>query len=62
LQLDVSFPSRFYHPLLLLLSTRLRDVGSQLGDTIFENDTYPTKNRIVAKARWDWLLRRFGGD
>jgi hypothetical protein len=36
---------------LLLLCSRLRDVGSQLGDIIFDKDTYPTQNRIVAKAR-----------
>ena len=47
---------------LLLLCSRLRDVGSQLGDIIFDKDTYPTQNRIVAKARLGWLLQRLSRD
>lgn len=62
LQLDVFFTSRFYHAPLLLLSSRLSDVGSQLGDTIFEKDTYPNPNRIIVKPIWNWLFRPLRGD
>jgi CRP/FNR family transcriptional regulator, cyclic AMP receptor protein len=61
LQLDVAFSSRFHRALVLLLSSRLRGTVSQLGDGIAQRDTQVKEDLTVAKARFDWLLRRLRG-
>lgn len=61
LQLDVAFSSRFYRALVLLLSGRLRETVSQLGDTSRSFDLIQEDDLSVAKVRFDWLLRRLRG-
>jgi CRP/FNR family transcriptional regulator, cyclic AMP receptor protein len=61
LQMDVAFSSRFYRSLVLLLSSRLRGTVSQLGDNTIHMGTGASDDLFVAKARFDWMVRRLRG-
>jgi CRP/FNR family transcriptional regulator, cyclic AMP receptor protein len=61
LQLDVGFSSRFHRALVLLLSSRLRLMMSQLGDASPQFETATRDDLSIAKVRFDWLLRRLRG-
>ena len=67
LRFDPGFASRFYRSLAIFLSKRLRVTVSQLGygdnepaeiGTIEEEDPETVENTVLARARFDWLLRR----
>lgn len=66
LHLDVGFASRFYRALAVLLSNRLRGtvryIGDERGTKITpaseELSGSPSETVAIAKARFDWLLRR----
>ncbi len=68
LQEDLGFASRFYRAIAIFMSTRLRGTVRYLGyakDQLLSEDTGSedlspeiTDNVPLAKARFDWLLRR----
>ncbi|MBE9224193.1 cyclic nucleotide-binding domain-containing protein [Phormidium sp. LEGE 05292] len=66
LQFDISFASRFYRSLAILLSLRMRDLVSQLGYGKAEAEEvkleqlppYLLDNISLARTRFDWIIRR----
>lgn len=66
LQFDVSFASRFYRALAILLSLRMRGLVSQLGygkaqaEEVQLEQLHPhlLENITLARARFDWIIRR----
>ncbi|MFB2937148.1 cyclic nucleotide-binding domain-containing protein [Aerosakkonemataceae cyanobacterium BLCC-F154] len=66
LQFDISFASRFYRSLAILLSLRMRGLVSQLGygkaqtEDVEIEQLHPhlLENITLARARFDWIIRR----
>ena len=67
LRYDPGFASRFYRALAIFLSKRLRVTVSQLGygdnepgeqAILAEEDPEAQESAVLARARFDWLLRR----
>ncbi|MFB2876612.1 cyclic nucleotide-binding domain-containing protein [Floridanema aerugineum] len=66
LQFDISFASRFYRALAILLSLRMRGLVSQLGygkaqaEEVELEQLHPhlLENITLARARFDWIIRR----
>jgi hypothetical protein len=46
---------------VLLLRSKFRVAVSQISDAIAQRDTQVKEDLTVAKARFDWLLRRLRG-